>query len=54
MSQVANLSFAGFDLCGLPTWNGSSVASGPTAVQQRFNLALQDIQTFQAEIIGLP
>lgn len=53
LDQVPNMAFAGFDLCGLPTWNGGSVATGAVPVQQRFNLALQDVHDFQNEIAAL-
>jgi hypothetical protein len=54
LNLLPNLDFAGFDLCGLPTWSGSSVTSGNhMPVQQRFNLALQDILTFENEIAAL-
>ncbi|MEO3808731.1 hypothetical protein ABGB17_06990 [Sphaerisporangium sp. B11E5] len=52
-NNVPNVAFAGFDICGLPTYAGASVAAGALAPQQRFNLALQDIQTFENEIAAL-
>ncbi|MFC6080822.1 hypothetical protein [Sphaerisporangium aureirubrum] len=52
-NNVANVSFAGFDLCGLPTYAGGSVTAGPLAPQQRFDLALQDVQNFENEIAAL-
>jgi hypothetical protein len=52
-NNIPNVSFAGFDLCGLPTYVGGSVTAGPLAPQQRLNLALQDIQTFENEIAAL-
>jgi hypothetical protein len=51
--DVAGVIFAGFDICGLPTYAGGSVVGGGLAAVARVALACNDIVRFEGQIAAL-